>query len=366
MIKTEFPWQTLPANLIAYGIKHSEMESEFEQQVGFLLLDIGVETTLKVFHTLPENVSRVRDVEKKLLKQDDKFLLKITDVVNLDKTNFHFLISVARELTEEGLIEENDWKNLEYFHSIRNKLYHQGDGVTTTKANLNGYATLSRKLIRVLLSVDLEPDAWAAETRSTRNDGFFNGFWLVSFEEMGKDLSDALEGLTTELSVITEQEIPLYTTRRFIRDINHIWEEMMKDEGGCAEIEDMVAMRQDRRHALSALMGQDSTDNEEIDAIIENPSYLWFAVGLRNLYKNYNREFNRYLDARAFVHDIAKGRIWVIKEEDGNKVKSTTNNPDEIYREYEALQTWIKQVDKKARYFIAKLDKKRSIDAPSG
>jgi hypothetical protein len=366
MIKTEFPWQTLPANLIAYGNEHSEKDSEFEQQVGFLLLDVGVETTLKTVYNLPEKYNQVRGIEKKLLKQDAKFKLEITDVVNLDKTSFHFLIDVARELCEEGVMEENDWKKLEYFHSIRNKLYHHGDGITTWKSNLADYAPLSRKLLKAILNVDLEPDAWADAARLPNKDGSHLGPLgaFYSFGRMEKDLSDSLEKLATEMSVITEHFIPLYTSRRIIRELNHIWEDMMKDEDR-ADAEYIGPMREARRKAFYRLMGQDlSLDNREIDIIIETPSYMWFAIGLSKLYKNYDPELNRYHDVRAFINEVETGRIWLTKKEDGRKIRTNTDDLEEIDREFEALRTWIMKVDKKARAFIEKMDKEQSDELP--
>ena len=47
--KFEKPWQAMPARVIELGIKHAGKESDFDHQVGFLLLDIGVEAALKIF-----------------------------------------------------------------------------------------------------------------------------------------------------------------------------------------------------------------------------------------------------------------------------------------------------------------------------
>jgi hypothetical protein len=203
------------------------------------------------------------------------------------------------------------------------------------------------------------PNTPAGKAPPVRADGVYDDFWFVSFATMGKNLSEALDGLATEVSVITEQYKPLFTSRRFIGNIKHIWEDMMRDEYRCSDVEGMAAMRVARREALSALVGRDLTDFDqiEIDAIVEDPRYLWFLVGLSKMNKKYQRDFDRSLDARAFIHDIQSGRVWIKPKGKTKVIKQQTSNPDEIYAEYKSLLAWITQIDTKAREFIAKMDK---------
>ncbi len=46
--------------------------------------------------------------------------------------------------------------HIEYYHEIRNKLYHDGEGITVSEENAKNYARLAILLLKTLLDVDLE------------------------------------------------------------------------------------------------------------------------------------------------------------------------------------------------------------------
>src|SRR5258706_12236049 len=111
----ERPWQVMPAKIIKLALEHAKKDNDFDHQVSFLLLDIGVETALKVYL-----VNKKQDVEK---------------------LNFPTLLGKVKEhLTnrDPNLIQQIE--DIGYFHGIRNKLYHQGDGVKPTEDNLKRYS----------------------------------------------------------------------------------------------------------------------------------------------------------------------------------------------------------------------------------
>ena len=365
MIKTEFPWQSLPTNLIAYGCHHCIKEGEFEQQVGFLLLDVGVETTLNTLRTLPDNVSRVRSIEKKLVRpakeeKESEFQLKITDVINLEKTTFHFLVSIGQELVTDGM-NDDDWRKLEYYHSIRNKLYHQGVGVTTTRANASDYVDLAIKLLQAAIGVELKPDSWMEMDPPVRKDGFQTDAGLFySFDFMVKLISDALDKLANELGMITEVLRPKYTSLKFLVSIKHIREDLLGLEYRANDIETMAAIRADRKQALNDQLGVSLDDFEMIDQIIEDPRYLWFHVGLKKLCgKKFDQEFDEYLSARSFIKEVPCGSIWInSRKPDDDFVRKTVNDPAEIYNEFSILDAWIEKMYHKAITYNQKIDSK--------
>jgi hypothetical protein len=366
MIKTEFPWQSLPANLIAYGCHHCSKDGEFEQQVGFLLLDVGVETTLNTLRTLPDNVSRVRTIEKKLVKpakeeKESEFQLKITDVINLEKTTFHFLVSIARELVTEGM-EDNDWRKLEYFHSIRNKLYHQGDGVTTTSANASDYANLAKKLLLAAIGIEIESKPWADQETPEQRKGILKDFWFISYDTMATELATALDELADELGLITEVLRPKYTSMKFLVAVKHIRDDLLGLEDRADEIETKAAIRADRKQALNDLLGVDLDDFETIDLIVKDPRYIWFHVGLKKLCgKKFGQEFDEYLSARSFIEDVPIGIVRIkSRNPDDGFVQKSAIDPDEIYNEYEILLAWTEKLVQKARTYHKKMDAKKS------
>lgn len=138
--KFEYPWQETPAKLIAHGLEHLHMRTDFDQQVGFLLLDLGVETLFKTFLLAPQPVTRVGT--------------KYAERKQAVEGTFHDLLEGVRAAAP-SLGHDGSLHTVEYYHGIRNKLYHEGDGVTALSTNVLGYAELAVGLLQRLLDVDL-------------------------------------------------------------------------------------------------------------------------------------------------------------------------------------------------------------------
>ena len=51
------PWQSGPTELVRYALSHLEGQSAGDQRIAFLLLDVAVETTLKTYLQLDEDVT---------------------------------------------------------------------------------------------------------------------------------------------------------------------------------------------------------------------------------------------------------------------------------------------------------------------
>lgn len=126
--------------LIKKAIEFMRRENELDRQTAFLLLDVGVETLLKTFLLLPDSVT---GVEMGFQKRKEA-----------TESSFHDLIEAIR-LVAKDRIEGIDLDQVKYFHTIRNKLYHLGDGVVPTTQNTERYADLVVELLRRLLDVDL-------------------------------------------------------------------------------------------------------------------------------------------------------------------------------------------------------------------
>ncbi len=59
-IQTMHPWQTGPTELIAFALEQMHKGSDFDRRLAFLILDVGVETLLKTYLTLPDTVTGAR------------------------------------------------------------------------------------------------------------------------------------------------------------------------------------------------------------------------------------------------------------------------------------------------------------------
>jgi hypothetical protein len=136
------PWQTTPSELIKQAIAFLHQDTESARQIAFLLLDVGVETLFKTFLLLPETTTKV---DMKYNKREEA-----------SKGSFHDLVEAIKEAGKDSL-KGIDLDEVQYYHDIRNKLYHEGDGVIPATVNAERYATIATDLLYRLLSVDLHP-----------------------------------------------------------------------------------------------------------------------------------------------------------------------------------------------------------------
>lgn len=140
MTNLDHPWQSGPTEIINHALDHLNRASDLDQRIGFLLLDAGVETLMKTFLLLP---GKVTGVEMGYGKRREAA-----------EGNFHQLVSGVEEAAGNRLKGIN-LAHVQYYHTIRNKLYHQGDGVTVDAARAEAYASLALVLLDRLLDVSL-------------------------------------------------------------------------------------------------------------------------------------------------------------------------------------------------------------------
>ncbi len=158
-MKELHPWQIHPSDLIQYAIKHVYSKSEFNQRIGYLLLDFGVETILKTFLLLPQDI-----LKSKVSYSKRRQALG---------SNFHELLEMVKNVAGNKL-KEIDLNHILYFHSQRNILYHEASSISIDKGLLNRYAELGVELLKLLLSVDLTQyliqSSTALEDKTDKNE----------------------------------------------------------------------------------------------------------------------------------------------------------------------------------------------------
>ena len=145
--------------------------TENTRQIAFLLLDVGVETTFKTFLLLPETITKVEISHGKRRAATEG--------------NFYDLVKAIKQASKARL-GEIDLEDVLYYHSIRNKLYHQGDGVIPSSTVAEKYAEIAVELLDVLLSVDLR-------------------YLLLEKDHLEKLVTERRERIEKELDPIREQ-----------------------------------------------------------------------------------------------------------------------------------------------------------------
>lgn len=152
-LNLQHPWQSGPAELITYAVTHLHKDTDFDRRLAFLLLDVGIETLFKTYLTLPDKVTGAQG--------------SYTERRKATEGNFHELVAGV-EKAAQNQIRGFNFSHIQYFHDLRNKLYHQGNGITIPFEQVHQYANLSVQLLAILLEVDLsrlvsQPQLDAAE-----------------------------------------------------------------------------------------------------------------------------------------------------------------------------------------------------------
>ena len=140
MTNLDHPWQSGPTEIIDHALDHLNRPSDLDQRIGFLLLDAGVETLLKTFLLLPERVTGVK--------------MSFGKRRQAAEGTFHDLV-LGVESAAGDRLQGINLDHVRYYHSIRNKLYHEGDGVTVDAGRAEAYASIAVRLLDQLLGVAL-------------------------------------------------------------------------------------------------------------------------------------------------------------------------------------------------------------------
>jgi len=330
MKEYEKPWQVLPAKIVQLANEHASKNTDFDHQLAFLLLDVGVETALKVYL-----INKKLDVEK----------IYFSDLIK----------KVKEELAKENLDAELD--DVEYFHKVRNKLYHQGDGVKPTSENLHRYSELASKLLKILINVDI----FQIESEDTKPKYSIlneDQHYTYTIEDAAKELSTRLRYFHESCALIVEHLHPSFATRKFALELQKVWEDtrgqMYTDDSSFQTVEEAVVLtnfteerlRQFDEVAKKYIEPQDimrfgfdvasdvynESDRDFVDSILANVNHLYVWLVLQ-YFENSNDEWEKY---QHFA-----GKISILPERWILGLDESQISFEVVTQEYKELKSWI-------------------------
>lgn len=243
----EKPWHATPTKLIMLALELAESKTDTEQQVAFLLLDVGVETALKTYLTIKGH--------------------------SLEKISFPELINkVDAEIRKENL--ELPLDKIKYLHGIRNKLYHEGDGVKPTEANLQTYTQIARLLITTLFKVDINQIKKKNEPISIPSEYLYY-------------ITNNIASITSNSALIIEKIKPQITSRKTEAQFKTIKEELQDNLGNPLNNFELARQRIDEFNKITGLdFSVDEYDLDLVDFFLAHPDQLavWFVF--EQIYKD--------------------------------------------------------------------------------
>ena len=307
--KYERPWQVMPAKIIKLALEHAEKNNDFDHQVAYLLLDIGVETALKVFLEnkgqnienlkFPELIKRVRD---ELSKNNSSLIKEIEETI--------------------------------YFHNVRNKLYHRGDGVKPTEDNLKRYSELAKKVIEEILELNLQREErkFAISVEGKERE----------YEELAAGIKNRLEHFQENCGIVTEKTRPIYATREFAMQMQYIYWNWLDHEG--LEPEERIEMRNLRLEKFNELVDKKQTNYDLVHYILKDVNHLYVRVALEQIDEEWPELWNEYVEL-----DERRSRLaydWK------SNVRSGRWNSEQVHEEFKKIVAWIETQETKVVEWI--------------
>ena len=133
------PWATGPKELLDHADSHINLDKAFDHRIALISIDNAVELMMRTFLSLPKR-ARGRDGPPRK---------RIEAAIG-----FPDLIDLIEEYAGD-LIHGIELGDIEWFHRIRNNLYHEGNGITVDKAQLISYREIARILYENLFDIKL-------------------------------------------------------------------------------------------------------------------------------------------------------------------------------------------------------------------
>jgi hypothetical protein len=132
------PWITGPRELLDHGLEHLQGNAtDFDRRIALISIDNAVELMIKTYLSQPSRALGLRIPRKRLEEISGSF----PDLLD------------ALEQYGKDRLGEIDLSDIEWFHRLRNELYHAGNGLTVEKQKVTVYAQIAEQLFVNLFEI---------------------------------------------------------------------------------------------------------------------------------------------------------------------------------------------------------------------
>ena len=152
------PWTSGPREVLEHGLALLKKESDSNRRIAMIMIDNSVELMISTYLSLPKRVTGLAISRKKYQEISDSFPALLDAV----------------EQYAPGKVDGINLGEIEWYHQIRNKLYHQGFGITVERDKVEVYAQLALTLFRALFEDSVE----VPEPKGTELLGDFMACWV--------------------------------------------------------------------------------------------------------------------------------------------------------------------------------------------
>lgn len=137
-------WTSGAVELLKHAAQHVTLNSAFDKRIAFISIDNAVEVMTRIYLNLPKQYFK---------GQRRPTRREIEDCNN----SFSAYLELLNRYFEEKIIGI-DVGDIEYYHRLRNKLYHDGTGLSVDEEHLKAYFKVSKILLNRLFNIDFKTD----------------------------------------------------------------------------------------------------------------------------------------------------------------------------------------------------------------
>jgi hypothetical protein len=169
-IEMNGPWAEGPKELMQHAIDHLSEGNDFDRRIAMISIDNAVELMIKTFLSLPKRARGTDGPTRKELENSFNSFPALLDLI---------------EMYAEDKLSGVSLEEIEWYHRLRNQLYHSGNGITVELSKVETYLSLAKVLYQNLFesSLDIKPSS-----PIEKKLGAFLGKWGMFDKEFRKQL----------------------------------------------------------------------------------------------------------------------------------------------------------------------------------
>jgi hypothetical protein len=200
----EKTWASGALELLKHADEHINKGQAFDQRIAFISIDNSVETAIRTFIFMPFTLSKV------------KFSFKEKEEIGNSFPKMVNLLSEKASIKISGI----ELSDIEFYHRLRNQLYHDGTGLSVDKNHLEAYRTIGELLLKNLFQIEFNYSTTDKSLSSL----------IVFWEEIDKLIKQLFQTNNIDFSqtfkweealqknIITKHQISLFTELKRIRN----------------------------------------------------------------------------------------------------------------------------------------------------
>ncbi len=217
------PWTKGPGEILRHAFSLLEEDTDTSRRIAMILVDNSIELILKTFIGLPYRITGIRIPRKEIEEA---------------KASFPGLLD-AIEKNADSKLDGIDFGEIEWYHRLRNQLYHDGNGLTVERERVEVYAELANILFERLfgerlLDIDEDPN---------KKLGQFIHYWSI-LENTILAVADLeagetkLRGVFDAIQLLLEKNMMSSYQSNKLREIQKLRNKLVHGNIGVSEIPD--------------------------------------------------------------------------------------------------------------------------------